>query len=868
MENIREHIYLAALLHDIGKFYQRADIGFSDKYKSLSDYSRKIAKMTCPVDDHTRFSYQHAVWANDFFEKKRKTFEELCLLNKNTSEYDSKNDSFVNFACNHHHPQTEQQAIITLADWWSTGTDRRTTKESEKELKDDKIKWGDNRHKQVPLYSIFNRINDGNCQSAFGLHSLNLDEGQFFPKKINKSSDGVNQNQYKKLWNEFLSEFDKLPSGSIEVFTESLLFLLKKYTWCIPSNTEDLNDVSLYDHLKTTAAFADCLFLYKESNPNEFYWNSENKTLALKEDVKPVILVGGDISGIQKFIYDIASRKAAVSLKGRSFYLQLLIDSIIQRIITHKDINCSLGQIIYSSGGKFYMLLPNTDKVKKAILQLREEFEKKLWNDHNGQLILNLDYVAFSFSKKERLVCFENEEDAKIGDLWKYLAEKLTENKSCKFKSVLTDYYEQLFKPQEVDEKSAVCAVTGIESSKCETINNKNDKDDNIFVLPIVNKQIELGGALKDADCIISSKSDNISMVAGNDLGTGIDIVNIHTCLTEKIMPENNSEWNVETYTGIRRHKMINNLKFLDSETKEKAYSYGFQFYGGNKQAKNGNRNKTFDELADETYLGILRMDVDNLGAIFIKGLPETDKNFAAYSTLSFMLDYFFSGYLNTIRNKDCYKDDVNILYSGGDDVFAVGKWDKLILFAEAIRRDFARFVGRDDISISGGIVFVGEKYPISKAAALAGDAEDHAKQYNRNKFPKNAFNLFGENISWNYKVSAVEDGFIKIEEFDKKDCIGEFGFVKWYMERFVSLCNEEKMPRSILHRLMILCNHMREGDLSYIWHTAYFLKRFSEQKSDKIKNECKILQVILCNKRNYELVAIAARWAELKMKF
>ncbi len=25
MENIRERIYLAALLHDIGKFYQRAD---------------------------------------------------------------------------------------------------------------------------------------------------------------------------------------------------------------------------------------------------------------------------------------------------------------------------------------------------------------------------------------------------------------------------------------------------------------------------------------------------------------------------------------------------------------------------------------------------------------------------------------------------------------------------------------------------------------------------------------------------------------------------------------------------------------------------------------------------------------------------
>lgn len=27
MNTVREHIYLAALLHDIGKFYQRADSG-------------------------------------------------------------------------------------------------------------------------------------------------------------------------------------------------------------------------------------------------------------------------------------------------------------------------------------------------------------------------------------------------------------------------------------------------------------------------------------------------------------------------------------------------------------------------------------------------------------------------------------------------------------------------------------------------------------------------------------------------------------------------------------------------------------------------------------------------------------------------
>lgn len=83
---------------------------------------------------------------------------------------------------------------------------------------------------------------------------------------------------------------------------------------------------------------------------------------------------------------------------------------------------------------------------------------------------------------------------------------------------------------------------------------------------------------------------------------------------------------------------------------------------------------------------------------------------------------------MNTIRNSDTFEDDVNILYSGGDDMFVVGRWDKLIKFAYEIRRKFEKLVGRSDISISGGIAMAGEKFSIAKAAELAGEAEHNAK--------------------------------------------------------------------------------------------------------------------------------------------
>ena len=44
------------------------------------------------------------------------------------------------------------------------------------------------------------------------------------------------------------------------------------------------------------------------------------------------LFVGGDLSGIQRFLYNISSKKAAVSLKGRSFYLRQLMGNVCSEI--------------------------------------------------------------------------------------------------------------------------------------------------------------------------------------------------------------------------------------------------------------------------------------------------------------------------------------------------------------------------------------------------------------------------------------------------------------------------------------------------------------------------------------------------------
>jgi len=196
---VRQKIYLGALLHDIGKFYQRADKNFSDKYNELSDFSKNIAEDICPINDFGRFGYQHVIWTNEFFEKIKGKLEQLPGLKQNLYS-DTDINNVVNFACNHHKPQTKEQAFITIGDWWSAGIDRQNTIAD----KNKNIEWGKGRYKTIPLYSVFNKVNKGDYSNAFKLKQLSINRDSIFPSEISDKKDGVSEEEYKQLWALFI----------------------------------------------------------------------------------------------------------------------------------------------------------------------------------------------------------------------------------------------------------------------------------------------------------------------------------------------------------------------------------------------------------------------------------------------------------------------------------------------------------------------------------------------------------------------------------------------------------------------------------------------------------------------------------------
>lgn len=466
-----------------------------------------------------------------------------------------------------------------------------------------------------------------------------------------------------------------------------------------------------------------------------------------------LLFVGGDLSGIQKFIYNISSKKAAVSLKGRSAYLVGYTDTICQNLLELPPIaSCQRKEKIYCSGGKFYALVEDTPEIRSAIESYADSVERNLWHDHYGQLGIAIVYVPFRFTSGEETRVIVNGKEDKIGLLWTEMTALFTAKKNQKFNHILTDEYASFFEVQNVGGDVQVCAITGIESDKCVKLDKDKDGD-SIWVLPSVKEQVELGIKLRD---------------------------------TENF--------------------------------------------------------KTFEEYADGTYLGILRMDVDKLGARFCKGFDSLQ----SYTRFSERLQKFFADKVPALQQKPYYNNHINIIYAGGDDLFVVGRWDKVIEFAADVHTAFMQHTADENLSISGGMAIVGAKFPIAKAAEMAGDAEDKAKEYNNGA--KNAICFLGETVGWD-------------KEFDE---------VRTLKEEFCHQIKDNNLSQGILHQLMKYAAMATEGkSFSYLWHSAYYLTRLTDRCSPAAKTFVTELrnQRLTKGVRQYQLTALAARWAELELR-
>ncbi|MCX6252318.1 MAG: type III-A CRISPR-associated protein Cas10/Csm1 [Bacteroidetes bacterium] len=853
MDQIRNEIYLAALLHDIGKFWQRADDAMDSPNNRLSQNTRNNAGNICRKAQGGYFTHLHVLWTSEFLTLKEKRYPFLKDLH--------------NLAVYHHNPSTEQESIIQIADWWASGIDR-SYEEGYQHLD-----FGKQRFRRQPIGNVFsilnvdNSINNNGTQenkSSFLLNPLNIDVKRFYPQPYIDENANAKE-EYGKLWEAFFNEFDMLPDGNISYFANSLLYLVKKYCWSIPAATnEDFPFNSLFDHSKVTAAIAWSLMKAKDENPKHFIFNTSKKKMEVLKGALPLLLVCVDLSGIQKFLYDISSKYAAKSLRGRSFYLQALLDDIARELL--HITGAFNGNIVYSSGGKFYMLLPNTKSITDTLDTFEQKLLTTLWDKYKGGLYLCFGRIAFAYdnniNKRKPNIWLDGEDNpVYLYQLWMKATQNAALKKRKRFSNLLTteSKFKEFFDPTGQGGNNPICQVTGLEM---ETLTEVEGEDE-FKVTQAVKEQKEIGERLVGHNVIIYSTEQTYLSSQKS-----FQMITDHRLIIDTNTPKNIER--AEIYSTLQE----NEPDFLTSGLNNKNI-YGFKYFGGSSYPISEGAPKTFEDLVGNSSfkrLGVLRMDVDNLGNLFTKGFLHinehshevlTDKSsFSAYATLSGMLDLFFSGYINTIRNTLDYKDWVSIIYSGGDDLFAVGRWDKMIGFANDVNIAFKRLTGRNDITLSAGLVLVSQKFPIAKSADLAGIAEDVAKQHVYDNHVKNSLTLFDIPVNWDHEFSKVSEMKVQLVKWLQNDVI-----TKGLLMQLLKYYNRYKFQKKSYKNN----DELTGEDLSWKWQVAYNLARRRNATNDVEKRAAldylkNLIFTEVCeNKLRFDAFALACRWAELE---
>jgi CRISPR-associated protein Csm1 len=120
--------------------------------------------------------------------------------------------------------------------------------------------------------------------------------------------------------------------------------------------------------------------------------------------------------------------------------------------------------------------------------------------------------------------------------------------------------------------------------------------------------------------------------------------------------------------------------------------------------------------------MAYLKMDVDDLGWVFsqgLKGAKEDHTSISRVATLSRALELFFSGWLERALREEF--QDVYLVYSGGDDVLAIGPWNVMFNLAGRIRSEFRRFTADNPLwTLSAGLALARVHTPVLTAVEEA----------------------------------------------------------------------------------------------------------------------------------------------------
>ena len=620
------------------------------------------------------------------------------------------------------------------------------------------------------LGSLFNHLNGNDADMVFPAGSI---EESVFPQK-NASAELASE-----LLKKAFQFCTNIPASCDEL--NKLLEHLETYTSYLPDPEE--KELSLFDTAKLNAAVSSVLFDCLRADIISTDDLSNVQELMKKE---LFLLFSFDTSGIQSFIYTITSKGALKGLRSRSFYLEMIMEVIIDELLKRADL--SRANLIYSGGGHAYALLPNTPDILNLLSDFTQEVKDWFRETFKTSLYLASGFALCSAAS------LANQPSGSYRDIFRHVSSKISDQKMKRYQAA-----EIIALNQPLPQHERECRICHRSDrlgkhDLCQICESLNALSSDLLSKPyfIIHRQKP-------------DQKNPIILPFGYFLTAESDIPVMQSDEIIRIFSKNQS---------------------LDRQLQAVRLWNGDFAYAS-----------TFEELAEReegiSRIGVLRADVDNLGQAFVAGFDEDYMSLPRASAFSRSLSMFFKYRINQILRNGKYHLNGStqiqprkavIVYTGGDDLFVVGAWDDIVGFAIDLHDELQSYT-QDTLHISGGIGLYPPKYPISAIARETGALEEYSKSIPE----KDALTVFEPTncYKWNDLMQQVlGEKYIALDSF-----FAHFG------SNGENDANTQR-GNSMLYKLMNLIRETEQKDRMSIPRIAYYLARLRPAEPKNANNE------------------------------
>jgi len=507
------------------------------------------------------------------------------------------------------------------------------------------------------------------------------------------------------------------------------------------------------------------------------------------DDIRKLLIISGDFYGIQNFIFSegIVQQNRSKMLRGRSFTVSLFSELVADMLC--RRIGIPSVSIILNAAGKFTLVAPNTEETKQTVSDVDKKINDWLIKMSYSEMAIGISCVD---AAPKELV------KGKFEKVWDRLQSAMERKKFTKidlseYGGPVHDYLDSFNNTL----KHPVCPFCGKRPSD-KRAEGSHFAADQVSSCAFCRDHIFLGeNIVKKQNLAIMTKEADIK---GDD--------------NQKLLEPVFDEYQVAFLDGELKNMARNGtlLKYWDISNDAKKMvpvSITVRFINGYVPvySKEDGVNpeqigapKTLGDIAKNALnisdekatgveaLGVLKADVDNLGLLVACGLKGEMFTLSRIATFSRQLNHYFSIYLPYLLEAEPGFNDVYTVFAGGDDLFLIGPWNRIILLSKRIRETFSKYTcNNKEIHLSAGISTHKPNTPIGFMAESAEEAMESAKGTGSER--GNKVTIFSQIVLWN-ELEQLMEVQNEIEGWLKKNWIN--AAMLYRMNHIIKLAGDE----------------------------------------------------------------------------